>query len=396
MHKIYKYRVYPNKTQQKILNEWSETVRYVYNCVLALKIYENEKYKRLGKDYSSYNIEWLREYDINKQIAELKSEFSFLKEPPSKTIEYEVKHLFVALKKFYNGAGFPKFRKKDSSMSLIFRRVSQNDTIDFCRNKINLPKLKGIKARFHRHIEEKQFEIKLLNITKDNFEKYYCTIIIELEDQVSNPQTIKKPVGIDIGIINPMVFSDGFKVENPKIFESKIEELRNLRRQLAKKSKNSLRYNKTKQKIAKLYNKINLQRDHFNHSLSKKITEKYDAVFMEKLGISEMTKSAKGTIEQPGVNVKAKSVKNRKFLDISPFSIMKKIEYKAHYKGLVFKQIDRFEPTTKKCNRCDFQNEKLTLDDRYWVCPYCNEKHDRDINAAKNILKIGLKNLKFL
>lgn len=396
MYRVYKYRIYPNKTQQKILNQWFETGRIVYNSILQIKVLEYEKYKRLGKDFNSYGIKWISEFDICKQITEAKKENEYLKSVPAASLNYVSKQVFAAFKLFFNNGGYPKFKKMTDKQNLTFRMISQTNTIEYENKKINIPKLPGIKAKFHRKIEEEIFKIKTLSISKDQFGKYYCSIAIAFEKEIPIKIAINNPVGIDLGITHSVILSTGEKIDNPKIFEKNFQKLKQLQQKLSTKEKSSSRYRKVKKRISKCYSKIHLQREHFIHTVTNQLTNNFDGVFTEDLDIKKMTKSAKGTINRPGESVKQKAGLNRRFLDVSPHSIIEKLEYKSNFKGIIFEKIGRFELTSKICNNCGFKNKNLKLEQREWKCPNCENDLDRDINAAKNVLKLGLEKMQKL
>ena len=353
MNYVYRFRLYPKKDQVDFLNRQIGHCRFVYN-----KLLETAK-----KDYEVQNKKWSY-YEYKKLLPKLKEDYPFLKEANSQSLQEAVRWLDTAFKNFFKGeAGFPQFKSKKRSSSIS---IPQHFTID--SNKVKIPKLKK-PLRFikHREIEGK---VKSLSITKTPTGKFYLNVLV---DRVIEPlPKTNKVVAIDVGLTAFCTLSTGEKIEKPKHLIQSEEKLKKLQRQLSKKQVGSNRFLKLKRRIAKLHEKIKHQREDFLHKLSKQIVGDNQAVIVENLNVNGMIKNHR----------LAKHIADaswRKFLSF--------LEYKSRLYGRRLVKVDTFYPSSKLCSVCGYKNENLTLSDREWICPKCGTKHDRDLNAALNLLK---------
>lgn len=367
MLKSYKFRLYPNKEQELLIQKTFGCVRFVYNQCLAYKI---DKYKNKNVSLSRFDVN-------NYKNHTLKAEYEWLKEVDKFALDNAVINLDSAYQKFFREhKGFPKFKsKKDNHKSYKTNCCYSgrpNIEINFTICEIKLPKLKWIKTRGIRRFEGK---IKSATISQTPSGKYYCSVLVEQEDYKSLTKTGCN-VGIDLGIKDFAITSNGQKISNPKYLAKSEKKITKLQRQLSRKSSGSNNRNKARIKVARAWEKINNQRTDFLQKLSTELIRKYDTICLEDLNVSGMVKN----------HCLAKAIS-----DCSWGEFVRMLQYKADWYGRTISKIDRFYPSSQTCSCCGCVNpETKDLSVREWICPACGITHDRDINAAKNILKQGL------
>lgn len=376
INKAFKYRIYPNESQIEYIERSFSACRYVYNLSLDLS---EQTYKLGGKAN-------LSSIGLTIQLTKLKTVKNWLNNFDAHALAYEMENLSLSFTKFFKGGGYPKFKSKRDSKQSFRTRIGIN-ILEDC---IKIPKLKTeIKAIIHRPIEGK---LKQFTISREN-DKYYVSAMCEINKEIPIIK-IEKEVGIDLGIKSFLTRDDGIKVENPKFFYEEAKHLKKIQQRLNKAKKGSNNYIKLKKKVTNLHEKISNKRENFLHNESSKLVNEFDAIYMEDLNISGMSKSSKGTIEKPGKNVKQKSGLNRSILDVGLGNFKSMLEYKTKFSGKTLIKVDRFFASSKICNHCGTKNKDLKLSDRVWVCENCGEEIDRDENAAKNIKQEGRRSLK--
>jgi putative transposase len=374
MNKAYKFRIYPTKEQIEYIEKCFNACRYVYNTSLDCEkqLYTLGACSNLSAFGLSYHLKYYKISD------------PWLKEVDSLALEFEMDNLSSAFKKFFQKGGYPKFKsKKDSKQSFRTRQK-----ISLGENWIKIPKLKTqIECVVHRKVEG---VLKQMTISRENG-KYFVSIMTEIEKEIPQVTIIKNEVGVDLGVKSFLTLDTGEKIENPKFLSEKATHLAKLQQKLARLKKGSNNHIKLKKKIADLHELISNKRKNFLHEESKKLVDRFDRIYMEDLTVKNMTKSSKGTVENPGKNVKAKSGLNKSILDagLSMFKAM--VGYKAKWSGKELVKIARDFPSSKLCFNCGEKNTELILSDRVWTCSNCNSVNDRDENAAKNIKKEGRK-----
>jgi len=363
MLKAYKYRIYPTQEQKELMQRIFGQVRFVYNLGLETKITNYNGNKK--------NIDM---YDLVKQIKELKdTECSWLKESPSQALQMSVRNLDNAYTNFFRGFGFPKFKNKHGKQSF---QLPQGVWLSENNKQIYLPKLNLVDIDLHREFKG---EIKTVTVSKTITNKYYVSILVE--NNISKPE--KKPikletsVGIDLGIKDFVITSDGKKFENKDFFKSVMKKLRIEQRSLSRKKKGSNHYLKQKMAVALLHEHIRNQRHDYLHKISKYLVDNYDTICMENLNVSGMVKNHNLA---------------RAISDMGWNEFKSMVEYKCDWYGKNVSVIGRFDPSSKTCNVCGTINKDLKLSDREWTCKKCSSIHDRDTNAALNIRNFGLRN----
>ena len=356
IYKAYKFRIYPTNAQINFLNKQFGAVRFIYNYFLNQR---DTQFKKTGKSDNYYaqtkTLKFMKEQE----------EFKWLKEINSQTCQQALQHLDAAYLKFFRKeTAFPRFKKKKNYQSFC---VPQHFKI--LEKGITIPKLKSqIKCKFHRKIIG---EVKSLTISETPTGKYFVSILVEQENEYK--QTIEGKIGIDLGIKDFITLSDGTKYSFS--VSKKTKKLKKLQHYYSKKQKGSKRKEKLRLRIARLNEKIaNFRRD-FQHKLSNKLTNEYQTVCLESLRVKNMMKNHKF----------AKAIG-----EVGWYNFVSMLQYKGKWKGCDITQIDQFYPSSKTCSVCNWKKEDLKLSERSWKCPNCGTEHDRDVNAARNILTYGL------
>jgi putative transposase len=370
----YKFRLEPTQDQQVLLNKHFGSVRYVYNYFLNQRI---EFYKKDDKKSLSY-------YDNANTLVELKKQDNiWLNEINSQSLQYSLKCIDISFKRFFKKISkFPKFKTKKSKNSFT---IPQHVKIK--ENKLFIPKFKdGIKMITERTLEGK---IKRATITKTPTNKYFVTILVEKEYIPKNKTN--KSIGIDLGVTDFLITSDGSKVKNHRFLKSYQKKLKTNQQHLSRKTKGSNRYEKQRLKVARIHEKIVNSRMDLIHKTALDLIQKYDNIYLEDLNIKGLTKRCKSKKDQEGNFIpngqSKKSGLNKSILDVAWGTFIRTLEYKALWNDKSVVKVGRFFPSSKMCNKCGWLNKDLKLE-RTWVC-ICGESHDRDHNAALNILNEG-------
>jgi len=359
MNKSYQYRIYPTKEQKVALAKHFGCKRWIYNYGLELT---NKHYKETGK-----HLSWV---EVANTIPKLKKnqETSWLSEVNSQSLQSAIKNLDSAFTRFFKKQGkFPKFKSKRNKQSF---QVPQFYKIDKENSCIFLPKIKGkIKVVFHREIKG---EPGTLSISKNSANNYFVSIQVDDGKEFSKkPKPNKhKAVGIDLGIKDFAILSNGEKIPNPNITKDKEKRLAKLQRDASRKVLGSNNRKKANLRVAKLYQYINNKKQDFLHKLSTRLIRENQTVCLEDLNVDGMLQN----------RCLSKAIQRCSWSEF-----VRQIMYKADWYGINVLQINRFAPSSKMCSKCGWIKEDLKLEDREWVCK-CGVKHDRDVNAAKNIL----------
>lgn len=374
--KAIKVRLYPNKDQEIYINKLLGSYRFVYNQCLALKknTYIESKTNIGLKELGNYFHQ-----DLTKN-----TEHQWLNEHNTKVLKQSVINLLDSYKRFFvNGNGFPKFKSKhDNNQSCRFPIEAISRKNDYLTNRLSLTtQLKDIKFKtsykYHNQLNDFKSNIKSATLTKTKTNKYFLSILVDINETKQLPKT-NNIIGIDLGIKDFVITSEGETFYNIKIKRNNQKKLNKLHKQLSKKQKGSKNREKCRIKLAKYYEKLNNIKESYLHQVINTLLNENQVIVMEDLNVSGMMKNHK----------LAKSIQ-----ELSLYKFKSILKYKAEWYNRDIVEIDRFFPSSKLCNVCNYKNNELSLSDRQWVCPQCGTTHDRDLNAAINIKKEGIKML---
>jgi len=358
MLKGFKYRIYPTEVQAELIDKHIGSSRFVYNLALETKT--------MAYAGNRVNLSCL---DIIKQLPDLKKECSWLKEINSQSLQTPIRNLDNAFTRFYKGQGsFPKYKSKRKGKQSF--HIPQNVIVE--NGKLIIPKFKeGIDIVLHR---ETKGVIKSATISRTPTGKYFVSILCDTGEDCKSKPKIKREatVGIDLGIKDFLITSDGEVVDNPKYLRKVESRLKYLQRKYSK-----YKGKRIKHKLAKLHERVANQRRDFLHKESFKLVSENQTICIEDLNVKGMLKNHR----------LAKSISG---VGWSMFTRM--LECKCEWYGVNLLKIGRFEPSSKTCSNCGMVNKELTLKDREWTCNGCGTHHDRDINAAVNIKNFALRN----
>lgn len=374
-NRAYKYRLYPNKSQEDLLQKHFGHCRWIYNHFLELKI---KHYKETKK-----TIRW---QDMATELPKLKETNEWLSEIGSQSLQQSILNLDRAYTAFFrSNTGFPKFKsKKYARKSFIVPMTNGNIKLNYDGKRLVIPKFReGIKCVFDRPTEG---TIKQAIVSQDRDGRYYVSILIEVNKELPKKPTPKrdKAIGMDFGVKTFVTLNDGTKIENPKVLKKSQNKLAKHQQELETLTKGSTAYISKQKQITKLHSKIARQRKDFLDKLSYELTHKnqVDSVCIEDLSIKNMQQGN----ERP-INLIIGDYAWSKFVGM--------LQYKSDWYGKNFLKIGRFEPSSKTCSHCGYVNHNLKRNDYEWQCPECDEEHDRDVNAAKNILDFSFPKTKF-
>ena len=373
MLRAVKIRLYPNKMQEQTLNKVLGCYRFVYNQMLALKqnAYKADKTNLKVTDLSK----WFHRTLLKDE------QYTWLKEQNTKVMKQAIRQMDGAYQKFFKQHnGFPKFKSKKDKQSALFplEAISKHNTFETRHISLTTP-LKNIKFRcsdlYFSRLQKYNKNIRSATLSKTKSGNFFLSILIEMEDtELKKFEHTNEQVGIDLGVKDFVITSDGEVFENKHFFKKEEKQIKKLQRQLSKKVKGSNNRKKVQIRIAKLFERIMNKKDVYIHYVTNELLTYFDTIFMEDLNVQGMLKN----------HHLAKAIQEVGFYKFKETLVNKAL---VNNKQVVF--IDRFYPSSKTCSVCGYKKQDLKLSDREWICPKCGTKHDRDINAAMNILLEG-------
>lgn len=360
----YRYRAYPNKTQKALLEQYFGCARVVYNDALALSI---KHYKETGKTLSAYDLRKIVLTDAKKT-----EERKWLADAPYTCLNASALNLGKAYANFFRRLkkgekpGFPKFKKKTNRQSISFQKIEAKIN----GSRIKFIKLGDVKINLDRPLPS---EYKTITIIKESDNKYYISFVVEdfriIEDDNTNV------IGLDLGLTDLIITSDGDKFDNPRNLRKAERKIKRLQKSHSRKQKGSDNKEKARVKLAKAHKRVRNLRNENLHQITKQLINENQVIAVEDLNVSNMLKNHK----------LAKAIQ-----DASWSELVRQLEYKCELYGRQLVKVDRFFPSSQLCSDCGLNSGKKDLSIRYWTCE-CGSMHDRDINAAKNILQEALK-----
>ena len=367
MERTYKFRIYPNKQQSELIVQTFGCKRWVFNHFLAERIDIYEKEKRS-----------VSRFEQDKRLTQLKKELEWLRSPDKCALQNALADLDTAYQNFFrrvkNGEkpGFPKFKDKRNNRQ-SYRTSFSNNNIKLLDRHIQLPKVGRVECRVSKQIDGR---IISATISQNPSGKYFVSVVCT-DVEIEPLERTGAIVGIDLGLKKLAITSDGQLFANPKYFTKSQKKLAKLQRQLSRKQKDSKNWERARIKVARLHEHIANQRLDNAHKLTTELVRNYDLIAIETLMPQNMVKNRR----------LAKAIGDAGWGEIA-----RQLEYKCAWYGKKLVKVGRFYPSSQTCNACGFKNtdaKKLTV--REWDCPDCKTHHDRDINAAKNILEEGLR-----
>lgn len=373
MLRAIKIRLYPNKIQEQTLNKVLGSYRFVYNQMLALKqnTYKTDKTNLKLTDLSK----WFHGTLLKDE------QYAWLKEQNTKVMKQAIRQMDGAYQKFFKKHnGFPKFKTKKDKQSALFPydAISKRNTFETRYISLTTP-LKDIKFRcsdlYFSRLQKYSKNIRSATLSKTKSGNFFLSILIEMEDtELKRFERTNEQVGIDLGIKDFVITSDGKTFENKHFFKTSENKVKKLQKQLSKRIKGSNNRNKARIKLAKAYEHLANQRLNYIHYVANSLLATYDYVFMENLNVRGMLRN----------HHLSKAIQ-----EVGFYKFKEKLVNKAliNDKQVVF--VDRFYPSSKTCSVCGYKKQDLSLKEREWICPVCGTRHDRDINAATNILLEG-------
>ena len=367
MKRAYKYKIKPTMKQQHQLLRAFGCARFIYNWGL------DKKTKAWTNEHKSISY-----FELAKELTQLKQteEHKWLKNVPNECLQQSLRNLDNAYTQFFKAKkGFPKFKSKKHAKDTAKYLAAVH--FDFDNWKVKIPKCGWVKLCENKSFDLETSKIGTLTVSRDKCGDYWCTIVVEDNTPQKSKTKISEEtsVGIDLGIKDYAILSDGTKYSNPKYYENDRLKLKVLQQKFAKTQKGSNRHQVMRLKVARQYRKITNSRIDFLHKLSTDLIRKYDTICLENLNVEGMMKN----------HNLAMAIQSSSWGEF-----VRQLKYKAEWEGKNIVFIGRFEPSSKTCSKCGHVKRDLKLSDRKWVCPICGEHHDRDVNAAVNIKRFAL------
>ena len=374
MLRAVKVRLYPTASQTTQINKLLGSCRVVYNQTLVRKINQYKEHNITeNRNTLSY---WFHHELLNNP------DFKYLKEQNTKVLKQSINDMIMAFDRFFKlHTGYPKFKSKhDNKQSCRFVRDAISKRNDYTSYKLSLVNIKNIKFRCNKkyaeYLQKNKANIRQATLSKLPCGEYYLSILVDGDLTHKCVHDTNNCIGIDLGIKDFVITSEGEVFNNLHFKKNETKKLKKLQRQLSRKQKGSKNRNKARIKLAKTYKKINDKKQYYLHQVSNSLINENQVICMENLNVKGMLKNHK----------LAECISEMNFGEFKRI-----LEYKARWYNRKIVFVDRFYPSSKTCSCCGFKYKDLKLSDRFWTCSECGTHHDRDINAAVNILNEGMK-----
>jgi putative transposase len=356
----YRIRADPNGAQRRLLERWFGASRWLWNTALEIR---SEAYrvcglKLTGEDLSRWLTQWKRT-----------AGHEWLAAVPATCLTQCLRDQDAAFRNFFaRRARYPKFKRKSAAASLRFQDVGAA----WARGVVSLPKLGALKlAESLPKVERPD----LVTLSRDAAGHYYVSFCVEVESSLL--RITHRAVGVDLGLTHLATLSTGEKIPNPKRYHAHLKYLRQQQRCLARRQKGSRRREKQRLRVARAHARVKQERQYALHALTTRLVREFDLIFIEDLNVKGM----------------ARGLHARAIHDVAFSEVRRQLTYKANWSGKILETVDRWYASSKKCSECQYTLDELRLDVREWTCPRCGTCHDRDINAARNLLAEGLRQL---
>jgi len=358
----YRIRIYPNGAQRRLRARWFGAYRWLWNTALEIR---TEAYRQCGLSLTGNDISrWLTQWKRT-------SGHEWLAAVPATCLTQCLRDQDAAFRNYFAGrAKYPKFKRKESAGSLRFQDAGAAWKLGLLR----LPKLGILKlAEDLPRVDRPD----LVTLSLDAAGRYFVSFCAEVEKAPPSLSCRAPAVGVDLGLKHLATLSTGEKVENPKRYQKRLRYLRQQQRCLSRRQKGSRRRERQKLRVARAHAKVRQARQYALHELTTRLTEKFDLIFIEDLNVKALSRGRH-----------ARGIQDAAFGEIR-----RQLTYKAEWRDKILIEVDRWYPSSKTCSKCQHRLDELRLDVRLWTCPKCGACHDRDINAARNVLMEGLRQL---
>ena len=367
----YRFRLYPNESQKQLIEKTLGCSRQVYNDFLSL----------CKNEYEIDNNYRINKYELIKLLPKYKEKYPYLKEVDSIALQQTIIHLYDAYISFFkHNAEFPTFKKKKNDYGYITMNINNSTRIE--KNEIQIPKIGKVRFIYHRHLPE-SFKYSMVSVSRIG--KYYYVSLIGEETYQEYERYSKKEldtsnsIGLDFSLSNLFISDSKFKASMPKFYEQSLSRLAKEQRKLSHMIKGSNNYQEQLMRIRNLHERISNQRKDFLHKTSRELANSYDYIFVEDLDLKEMSERKEEL--KLGIFVN----------DLGFGSFLNYLSYKLEWLNKKLVKVDRYFPSSQLCSICGYRKTDLSLSTRTWICPNCGVKHNRDVNAANNIKKEGMR-----